>query len=121
MSALLRRGPRDGLRLRDDRYGTVFELVSPTGPLRLAGIATCEVDPGARSPLHVHQITEETYFILDGAGTMVLGDEEVPIGPGDTVLIPPGLPHAIEAGPAGVKLLVVTAPPYDVKDDQELE
>ncbi len=120
-SSLIRRGPQDGLRLRDDRYGTVYELLAPSGPLQRAGMATAEIDPGARSPLHVHRITEETYFVLDGTGVMILGDEEIVIGPGDTVMIPPELPHAIEAGPGGMRVLVLTAPPYDPDDDIEIE
>jgi mannose-6-phosphate isomerase-like protein (cupin superfamily) len=114
-------GSRSGARFRDDRYGTVWELVAPAGaPCQRFGFAYVEVDPGRESPLHYHAVTEELYHIVRGDGVMTLGDTETPVGPGDTVAIPSGERHRIRAGAAGLAFVCVTVPPYDPHDDFEV-
>ena len=43
---------------------------------------------------HAHS-TEEIYFFHSGTGTVVVGDEERPVGPGDVVEIPPDAYHTV--------------------------
>lgn len=70
--------------------------------------------------LHRHRQSEELYHITAGEGVMVLGAERIAVSVGDTVLIPPGTPHAIEnSGDVELKLLCCCAPPYS-HDDTEL-
>ena len=45
-------------------------------------------------PLHRHQETE-TYRIISGQGQMQLGEQEILVGPGDYIYIPPNVPHQI--------------------------
>ena len=54
-----------------------------------------EVAPGGAVYPHNHP-THEFYFVMRGAGTMVIGDERREIGPGDLVYIPPNAVHSLE-------------------------
>ncbi len=52
------------------------------------------------------------FFLLDGAAEILSGDQVVTAGPGDLVVVPPGLPHAFAAAPPGADadLLIVLTP-----------
>jgi len=53
---------------------------------------------------------------------MTLGQEHFPVQPGDTVCIPPGTPHCIEAtGEAPLKLLCCCSPAYEHADTELLQ
>src|ERR1700733_959971 len=41
--------------------------------------------------LHYHARTDEFYYIIDGAGTMILDDEEVAVKKGMVVYVPRGV------------------------------
>src|ERR1051325_9026934 len=43
--------------------------------------------------LHYHQRTDEIYYVLEGAGRMQLGDEEIELRKDVTVYVPRGLKH----------------------------
>ncbi len=45
-------------------------------------------------PKHLHANANEVQYILEGTGTVWLGDKEVRVKPGDMVIIPKGTPHA---------------------------
>ena len=51
-------------------------------------------------PPHCHSAEEEIFVVLDGEGTLLLGDEEHSVGPGNVVGRPPGtrVAHAFRAG-----------------------
>lgn len=83
-------------------------------------LAEASVPVGTTTLLHRHLKSEELYHITVGEGVMQLGDEQFVVRVGDTVLIPPGTPHAIEnCGEGELKLLCCCAPPYS-HDDTEL-
>jgi mannose-6-phosphate isomerase-like protein (cupin superfamily) len=44
-------------------------------------------------PKHLHPNTNEMQYIVEGTGTIWLGDKEVRVQPGDLVIIPKGTPH----------------------------
>jgi uncharacterized cupin superfamily protein len=50
---------------------------------------------------------EEIFVVLEGAGVLVLGEEETPVGAGCVVARPPatGVAHAFRAGPEGLTFL----------------
>jgi oxalate decarboxylase/phosphoglucose isomerase-like protein (cupin superfamily) len=60
-------------------------------------LAEATVPSGTRTHLHRHFKTEEIYHVTEGSGLMTMGAQQFPVEPGDTVLIPPGTPHCIEA------------------------
>jgi len=108
--------------LRDNRYGTVWELVTPgsTGSRQL-GIAYVEIDPGGQSPRHYHERTEEAYYFVSGSGSMSIGDERFNVQAGDAVYIPPLAVHSV-TNSSNVVLCFISAdaPPYDENDDIEV-
>ena len=58
---------------------------------------------GARMSLHFHRVKDESWLVYRGAFLMTTIDlktgkaEETEMTPGDTMHIPPGLPHRLEA------------------------
>ncbi len=66
------------------------------------------LDPGASVPKHTNTVEHEQY-VLEGAYTIGLGEEEVTVEPGDSVLIPAGVVHWYrnDADTAGSFLCVV--------------
>ncbi len=49
--------------------------------------------PGRRTAEHVHPEMEETYVVLEGTGAFRVDGEERRAGPGETVVVAPGVPH----------------------------
>lgn len=94
----------------------------------LAGLHWEQLAPGARgSPPHCHSEEEEVFVILEGSATLELwprpaaeATEEVQhfeLRPGHLVSRPPGsrVPHAFQAGPDGVTMLIYgTRKPNDL-------
>ena len=82
------------------------------------GVGHLTVAPGALSgPPHCHAAEEEIFLVLDGDGTLLLGDEEHPVRAGSVVARPPGtgIPHAFRAGDAPLTLLAFgTREPNDI-------
>ncbi len=106
---------RDGSLIR--------ELMHPAQhPVRRQSLAEATVPAGGRTLLHLHRATEELYHVVAGAGIMTLGSESFPVGPGDTVLIPPGTPHCVAAGTDGaLVILCACSPAYSHEDTEMLE
>jgi mannose-6-phosphate isomerase-like protein (cupin superfamily) len=70
-----------------------------------------EVPPLVDTPLHVHAKEDEVFHILEGEHVVQRGDEEVRLGPGDTIFLPRGVPHAQRRVKKGVgRHLVICAP-----------
>ena len=66
---------------------------------------------------HMHPNTNEIQYILEGTGTIWLGDKEVPVKPGDLVIIPKGTPHG-GTKPDGrpLKAIAIKTPPQAPDD-----
>lgn len=101
----------------------IRELMHPTVHGNQAqSLAEATVPAGTRTLLHRHAVTEELYHITAGEGLMTLGFEQFHVGVGDTLCIPPGTPHCIEAlGEVPLKLLCCCAPAYAHEDTELLE
>lgn len=55
------------------------------------GCSLFRVPPGkAAFPAHLHYGNEEAIYILAGEGTLRLGNQRHPVGPGDYIALPPG-------------------------------
>lgn len=100
---------------------TIRELMHPAAHgNRMQSLAEATIDAGSWTQLHRHALTEELYHVTAGTGLMTLGDLTQKVGAGDTVLIPPGTPHCIEAtGTEPLRILCCCSPPYS-HDDTEL-
>jgi len=117
---ILRRG--NVTPLRDPRYATLWELGGPDTGLKTLSAALVSVDPGAVSPRHWHHMTEEMYLITAGRGVVHLDGQDLPVRPGDSISIPPGVVHAIgNPGRGPLTMWVVTSPPYTEGDDFEVD
>jgi uncharacterized cupin superfamily protein len=93
------------------------ELGRSAGSLR-TGLNHVEVAAGnLASPLHCHSAEEEIFVVLAGDGTLLLGDERIPLRRGHVVGRPPGtrVAHALEAGDGGLTFLAYgTREPNDI-------
>jgi mannose-6-phosphate isomerase-like protein (cupin superfamily) len=72
-------------------------------------------------PRHMHPNTNEFQYILEGTGTIWLGDKEVHVKPGDLVVIPKGTAHA-GTKPDGrpFKAIAIKTPPQPPGDTKML-
>ena len=62
--------------------------------------------PGRRPAVaHSHDLAEEVYLILSGAGRIKLDDEILDVQPMDAIRIAPGVTRAVEGGPDGIEYL----------------
>lgn len=50
--------------------------------------------PGYRTPLHVHEATDESFYVLEGNLMFHSAGRTTTLKPGDYVFIPRGTPHA---------------------------
>lgn len=72
------------------------------------GLRHTVLRPGALScPPHWHTAEEELFYVLDGDGEVLLGDDVVPVRPGSVLARPPGtgVAHALRGGPRGMTYL----------------
>lgn len=106
---------RDGSEIR--------ELMHPARHgNRAQSLAEATIHSGQKTLLHLHRQTEEIYHVTAGQGTMILGDRSFFIGIGDTILIPPGTPHALHnTWPVPLRVLCCCSPAYDHTDTEILE
>lgn len=51
-------------------------------------------DPGGRIVDHTHPQCAEIFTILDGEATFTINKEQIVLGPGQTVIVPPGVVHS---------------------------
>jgi mannose-6-phosphate isomerase-like protein (cupin superfamily) len=66
--------------------------------------------------LHFHKRSAELYYVLDGAGVVLLDGVEHPVQKGSLVHIPPGVVHGARGR---MRVLVVGIP--DIADDDYFE
>jgi mannose-6-phosphate isomerase-like protein (cupin superfamily) len=66
---------------------------------------------------HKHLSHSEHVVVLEGSGTMTLGDKNLEIKKGDVIFIPKNTIHAVKStGKQPLKVLSVQAPYFDGKD-----
>jgi len=82
--------------------------------------ATISIQDGS-PPKHLHAEANEIQYILEGKGTIWLGDKEVQVKPGDLIVIPKGTPHA-GTKPDGrpFKAIAIKTPPQAPDDTKML-
>lgn len=111
---------RDQVRpLVSERGETVRELASPSiANLCRHSLAEVTIVPGGCSTRHYHRQAEEVYYILQGQGQMVIDDKVCPVGPGDTIIIPPPSQHLIRnIGVEELVMVVTCAPAWSPEDE----
>ena len=95
-----------------------FRALGAAAGASAVGVSRIDIEPGYRAgPVHQHGSEEEIFFVLDGDGTLLLGDEQHPVRAGSVVVRPPGtgVAHAFRAGDAPLTLLAFgTREPNDI-------
>jgi len=94
------------------RFGATRRgLGQATGAMRI-GCTHYEVPPGKTAfPHHFHCVNDEALYVLEGEGTLRIGDAKVPVRPGDWINVPTGPAHAhqlINTGTAPLKYLCMS-------------
>ncbi len=74
-----------------ERYAArLFQIGRALGARKL-GCRLVELPPGKVAwPMHAHLVNEELFVILEGRGTLRLGDDRHALRSGDVIAIPPG-------------------------------
>jgi mannose-6-phosphate isomerase-like protein (cupin superfamily) len=67
-------------------------------------------DPGAMSPLHLHERYEERLWVAAGELEAWAGDTHRVLRSGDYLCVPAGVVHTIRAGPDGCRALTISSP-----------
>ena len=68
-------------------------------------------DPrGSGPPLHLHHNEDETFYVLDGEVTVLVGDERIDLAAGDFLFGPRDIPHAYVVRSERARMLVTTSP-----------
>jgi uncharacterized cupin superfamily protein len=76
------------------RFGARSKMLAQAAGGQRLGCSFYELAPGKRSfPFHYHLANEEALYVLEGEGTVRLGDRELPVRPGDYVAMPVGPAH----------------------------
>ncbi len=97
----------------------IRELYHPgSSPVKGVSVAEAYVKGGEKTETHVHKSSQEIYYVIEGLGTMKLGDRRFIVKAGDAVLILPGAPHDIQADGSGVRILCICSPPYSHEDTE---
>jgi quercetin dioxygenase-like cupin family protein len=66
--------------------------------------------PGATTPLHLHTVYEERYWVVEGSMTVWAGDDETTLRAGDYYTVPTNVAHAVRSGPEGSRALILSSP-----------
>jgi mannose-6-phosphate isomerase-like protein (cupin superfamily) len=104
--------------------GDLLGPASPTGfrskMFMQADGATISVQDG-NVVKHLHPNTNEIQYILEGTGTVWLGDKEVAVKAGDLIIIPKGTPHG-GTKPDGkpLRAIAIKTPPQAPDDTKVL-
>ena len=101
-------------------------LATPSRGAAEVSVVRQRQQPGGANPAHTHD-REEVMVVLAGTVTVTVAGQAHPLGPGDTVIVPPGTDHQVEnmgaeaaewllVAPAGVRYFHATgeegAPPW---------
>lgn len=74
-----------------ERFGARMAQIGPLVGARKLGARLVEVPPGRRAwPFHSHQVNEEMFVILEGAGELRFGKQMHLVRAGDVIACPPG-------------------------------
>ena len=88
-----------------------------------ASIARARVEPGVTTKQHRLTGTTERYIIMAGSGTAVVeGMQDKNVGPGDVVVIPPGVTQSIiNTGQSDLVFMCICTPRFEWDNYHSLE
>lgn len=102
---------------------TIREILAPrNSSIARQSLAEALLPPGQSTEAHIHPLTEEIYYILDGCGLMQAAGDRREVVPGDGIAIPPGTPHQIRnTGAVDLVFLCCCVPAYEHDDTVMVE
>ncbi|TVO78391.1 cupin domain-containing protein [Sedimenticola selenatireducens] len=114
---------RDLLAYQTKDGSLIRELMHPgLHDVKNQSLAEAVIPPRVTTHLHRHLTSEEIYHITQGRGEMRLDDELFSVVSGDTILIPPGTPHAIlNEGDIALHILCCCSPAYSHEDTELID
>ncbi len=68
------------------------------------------VRPGSEPPLHIHAREDETWYILEGTVLFQRGMERIACGPGESIVLPRGIPHGCAVQTPAARILHLYTP-----------
>ena len=98
---------------------TIRELINPTkSGNEKQSLAEATFQPGATLFYHYQKKSEKIYHVSEGEGIVKRGNELIKVKKGDSVCIPPGVPHNATntSGKEEMKILCFLAPPFTEED-----
>jgi len=84
---------------------SVTALMSPSRGSTECILYRIQVPPGGALPPHRHD-HEDVFTVAEGSGVVHIDDETHEFSPGDTVVVPTGALHWVDAGQAGCTIVV---------------
>src|SRR3954470_5400959 len=97
---------------------TVTHGAGTSAELKLAGeqsggdwaVVEWRVRAGEEPPIHTHTREDEALYVLEGAITAYVGDEQVEVEAGSYAALPKDVPHGLTVHGDEARLLVTLAP-----------
>lgn len=116
---------KDNVAPHNSQHGEViYELIGRAvgEPTERHSLAYVVIPPGKSSLLHFHPEAEESYYIIHGQARMQVGEEEIELVAGQTVLIPARKVHQIiNAGELDLEFLAFCVPAWEATNSVFLE
>ncbi|HMG37003.1 MAG TPA: cupin domain-containing protein [Blastocatellia bacterium] len=89
-----------------------------TSSITQCSLAEELLPPGAAVTIHHHRELEEIYYILEGTGTMTVGEERRDVSGGDAIFVPRLNRHSLaNTGTSPLRLLVICGPAFFCEDE----
>jgi quercetin dioxygenase-like cupin family protein len=77
------------------------------------GLYFGRIQPGCEIAREIHPEATETVFVLSGKGIGILGEQEIPLAPGEVLHVHRNVPHGIRnAGSETLVILVIGNPDF---------
>jgi mannose-6-phosphate isomerase-like protein (cupin superfamily) len=89
-------------------------------PLKMGySLAQALLKPGRSSLPHKLKTASEVYYILEGEGLLVIGEESERVRPGQAVYIPPASVQFLRnTGKQDLKFLCLVSPPWRIEEEE---
>ena len=102
--------PGEGTTVRLPGNEITLMLGRPDGAYSLVEWVSAPGVPG--TPLHIHRITDEAFYVLEGTFGFQVGERTVDGAAGAFFYVPKGLEHAFwNQGPTSARMLIMISPP----------
>jgi len=84
---------------------TITSFAAPARGSEETAFYRADLPPGTGLPAHRHDHFD-VFLVVAGGATLYLGDEMTELAEGDSVMVPTGVRHVLEAGSLGCSIIV---------------